>query len=347
MNRVSTSFAVIVLGDTETGRRADSFADEAAAHGALITGVHTFDPGEARGCGSLTDVDAVMSALSRALTTSADIWVPFPVEDLGREQHVGRLSLVLQRHGLNLRLGRHLQPCPASEGVSEVDCALHVEVHAVDELDRAALATTGFTTLQRELELALAERTLTPTRPWEGSDVLKQGDGDFDPGAALPPPTAPWSQRHPALKRYATWLMNDRGLNQGRVAQLINGTGHRTPQGRDWRQATISNLIAGRYERSALQSRSMISQDGERISPEAKRILDVFRARGVHAGEWIHPADFGDSVIWEDGFVRDDAVRQALGFLFNGRYLVELNAGFELTAKGEDAMYGRRGSSST
>lgn len=76
------------------------------------------------------------------------------------------------------------------------------------------------------------------------------------------------------------------------------------------------------------------------MGPEAQRILDVFRTRGVYAGGFIHPAEFGDAIVWEHGYVRDESVRQALRSLFDEKYLVELNAGFELTERGESYIYG-------
>lgn len=48
----------------------------------------------------------VVAALGRAIVGRMDVWVPFPGPDFIREQHLRRLSLVLQRHGLNLRLTR-------------------------------------------------------------------------------------------------------------------------------------------------------------------------------------------------------------------------------------------------
>jgi hypothetical protein len=78
------------------------------------------------------------------------------------------------------------------------------------------------------------------------------------------------------------------------------------------------------------------------MSPEAAKVLEVFRVRGLRSGAVIHPADFGNAVIWESGFVRDEAVRQALAELFGGGYLVEHEAAFELTDKGEQHIYRRR-----
>jgi hypothetical protein len=78
------------------------------------------------------------------------------------------------------------------------------------------------------------------------------------------------------------------------------------------------------------------------MTPEAQRILDVFRQRGIRAGGRIHPADFGDAIVWEQGFVRDEAVRQALSTLFEEGLLIELRAAFELTERGEQQVYGEQ-----
>jgi hypothetical protein len=75
------------------------------------------------------------------------------------------------------------------------------------------------------------------------------------------------------------------------------------------------------------------------MSPEAQRILQVFRSRGLRAGGTIHPADFGEAIIWESGFVRDAPVRDALTFLFDQGYLLECGAALELTLRGEKAVY--------
>jgi hypothetical protein len=53
----------------------------------------------------------------------------------------------------------------------------------------------------------------------------------------------------------------------------------------------------------------------------------------------IHPADFGDVVVWEAGFVRDESVRLALAELFENGYLEEQLAAFILTEKGEAQVY--------
>src|SRR4051812_5805896 len=77
----------------------------------------------------------------------------------------------------------------------------------------------------------------------------------------------------------------------------------------------------------------------EDLSLAAKRILGCFRERGLRAGGMIHPADFGDAIVWEAGFVRDEQVRQALGEIFSKGYAIECAAAFELTEKGESFLY--------
>ncbi|MEW2481720.1 hypothetical protein AB0876_19215 [Mycobacterium sp. NPDC049093] len=103
----------------------------------------------------LTKVSAVVSALTRAIETRRDVWAPFPGADIGREQHLRGLGLVLQRHGLDLLLGRELAPSPTTGGFSAVDHALRMEVHAVDDLDQTVLAAAGVRALDAEIERAL------------------------------------------------------------------------------------------------------------------------------------------------------------------------------------------------
>lgn len=161
-----TSYSVIVLGDAETVGLSD-LGEKAAERGAVITETFAFSPGEAVSHDDLTEVEAVVAALSRAISTRIDIWVPFPLADLGREQHVRRVSLVLQRHGLNMLMGRELNPCTQDGGFSEIDFALRAEVRAVDGLDCAALAVIGAATLAEEIEQALGR----PDAPRRASSV--------------------------------------------------------------------------------------------------------------------------------------------------------------------------------
>jgi hypothetical protein len=239
-----TSRTVIVLGDHDTGQRADLLADKAAEHGAVISEIRTFDLGEVGSHDDLAQVDAVVTAVSQAICTKTDIWAPFPMQDLGREQHVRRLSLVLQRHGLNLLMGPGLWPCPTTGGMNEADFALRREVQAVDDLDDAALAAVGVQTLSKEIELALTEAFASRLG-------VPAPEHDCVPTPVLPAATATWRERRPALKRYATWLVSRCGLTQTDAAKVLNASGLRTPQGRMWQQATVSALINGRYDRPA------------------------------------------------------------------------------------------------
>lgn len=76
------------------------------------------------------------------------------------------------------------------------------------------------------------------------------------------------------------------------------------------------------------------------MTVEAEKILSVFKARGLRAGAMIHPAEFGDAIVWERGFVRDEPVRSALKYLLEQGLLIEHPAAFELTEEGEAALRG-------
>lgn len=161
---VNTSNAVIVVGDEDTVGL-PGLAENAAQHGAVIAEIFSFGRGEVVGQDDLTEVAAVVSAMSRAITTRTDLWVPFPTQDLGREQHVRRISMVLQRHGVNMLLGQQLARCTGEGGFSAIDFALRAEVKAVDDLDHAALAAGGADTLCAEIERELRRADHARHRP--------------------------------------------------------------------------------------------------------------------------------------------------------------------------------------
>lgn len=172
MTDIHTSHAVLVIGDTDTAERLDMLTDKAAERGAVIAETFAFEPGEAMAHDDLTQVEAVVEALSRAIASQTDIWLPFPLQDLCREQHFRRLSLALQRHGLNLLMGPELAPCPVEGGYSAVDAALREEVRAVDGLDHAALSMAGAQSLCAEIEQALTDAAReTVTLPPDYADA--------------------------------------------------------------------------------------------------------------------------------------------------------------------------------
>jgi hypothetical protein len=234
---------VILLGDNDTVRHRDELSDDAARQNCVIAEVFSFPPGEPCTNEELTEVDAVTSALGRAIAARMDIWVPFLGPDLCREQHWRRLSLVLQRHGLNLRAGRELNEFPRTGGFSDIDFALRREVQAVDELDRAALASVGAETLGREIERALVVAA-APAAGARGATAAGQGAS----APSLPAPTVPWSQRQPMLKRYVCWLVRGCGVTQAATARVLNSMGQRTPKGHHWQPGTVSKLLNGRYD---------------------------------------------------------------------------------------------------
>lgn len=249
----ATQTRVILLGDHDTAAHRDDLAKDAATHGCAIADVFGFEVGEAGATDDLTQVDAVVAALGRAIAERIDIWVPFPGPDFLREQHIRRLSLVLQRHGLNLRLIRELLPAPTTGGMNEIDFALRREVQAVDDLDHAALAAEGAESLGREIELALAgsgARTSASVRRVAAGGGVDRTETVLPP--SLPVPTVPWAQRKPMLKRYARWLVYGCGVTQAATARVLNSTGQRTPTGRPWQPGTVSKLLNGQYDKGGV-----------------------------------------------------------------------------------------------
>ena len=156
MRRSRPSVTVYVLGDENTSQRLDALAAAAAGHGAVIAKTFAFGSGEAAATNDLSTVDAVVEALGRAIAEHRPIWVPF-WEDLFREQHVRSLSLVLQRHGLNLYVGPQMAPIPQVGGINLLDAAVRHEIRDVFRLDDAAMVSAGATALVGEIEEFLAE----------------------------------------------------------------------------------------------------------------------------------------------------------------------------------------------
>lgn len=241
---MSHSTPVILLGDRDTAAHRGDLVADAGERGYTIVDTFGFDDGAAAREHDLTQVEAVVDALSRAIAGRIDIWVPFPGLDFLREQHMRRLCLVLQRHGLNLLIYRELFRVPTEGGVNEIDQALRLEVQAVDDLDNAALAVAGGKSLSREIALALGKSTTPAVR--RAPDSGRPNVHPVPP--ILPPPTVPWPERKQLVKRYAGWLVHGCGVTQAATARVLNSAGQRTPTGRPWKPGTVSKLLTGKYD---------------------------------------------------------------------------------------------------
>jgi hypothetical protein len=79
----------------------------------------------------------------------------------------------------------------------------------------------------------------------------------------------------------------------------------------------------------------------DNLEPAAVKILNCFRERGLRDGEFVHYPEFGDVIIWEGGFVRDEDVRQAWAYLTSNDYVIEFDAALQLTKRGEQYLYGK------
>ena len=74
------------------------------------------------------------------------------------------------------------------------------------------------------------------------------------------------------------------------------------------------------------------------MTPEATAILNVFRSRKLGSGAFIHVTDFGDALVWEAGSIKDERSREALKYLTENGYLIEMVDGSEqLTEKGAES----------
>lgn len=230
-----TATAVVLLGDDETVHRCEQLTARAGLRSATVAAMFAFPSGAPACHDDLTEVDAVVAAMARAISVRLPIWMPDPLADLGREQHYRRLSLVLQRHGLEFLVGPDLWAVPETGGMNEIDHALRHEVQAVDGLDRAALATAGVESLERVVERAA---NAIPVVPHEN---------DWPP--VLPDMDSPWPERRAAVLNYVRWLVDGCGVTRAATARVLNSSGQRTPDGRAWQSRDVSALLDGRYDR--------------------------------------------------------------------------------------------------
>ena len=248
--------AVIVLGDKDTGTRVEMLETRAAERGVSIAETYTFEGSEAAQQDNVADIGAAFTALCHAIGSRSDIWLPFPL-DLIREEHARRLSLVLQRHGLELLIGRAMWSCPRDSGINEVDSALRREVRAVDDLDGAVLAALGGLTLTDEIESMLradAARSAVEHPGEQLLDVLQRLEIQYGPHPGLPSTRAAWKIRHPGLQLFASWLVHECEMTQAQAAELLNVLGQRTRNGRKWTRATVAALLHGHAGRSPVNS---------------------------------------------------------------------------------------------
>ncbi|MGI9125754.1 MAG: hypothetical protein ACR2JM_13535 [Mycobacterium sp.] len=250
MTEIHASYDVLVLGDSDTVGRPEVLAERAAERGAVIAHSFAFDPGEAAAHENLTDIEAVVIALSRAIASHTDIWVPFPLQDLCREQHFRRLSLALQRHGLNLLMGPELEPCPIEGGYSAVDAALREEVRCVDELDIAALAAAGVRTLGVEIETFLsAAASASPREPDDDPECEGIGHESYFSTAEVAA----------YLGKSADWV--SRGLRQKAFAYPDGSLVHPIQAGRGGRRkftvAMMRAIAWSSYRRGVLNKQEL------------------------------------------------------------------------------------------
>ena len=245
--------AVIVLGDKDTGSRLEMLEARAAECGVSIAETHTFEGSEAAQQDNVADIGAAFTALCQAVRIRSNIWLPFPL-DLIREEHARRLSLVLQRHGLELLIGRAMWSCPRDSGINEVDSALRREVRAVDDLDRAVLASLGGLTLTDEIESMLRADRAPSAMENSGEqllDVLQRLEIQYGPHPGLPSTRAAWAVRRPGLELFAGWLVHQCEMTQAQAATFLNALGQRTKSGRSWQRSTVAALVSRRVKRQS------------------------------------------------------------------------------------------------
>ncbi|OBJ71016.1 hypothetical protein [Mycobacterium sp. 1274756.6] len=236
---------LILLGDRDVHARRDELAQLAWDRGCQVVEAYGFEPYVPFRHEDLTHIDEVVVALAHAVEDRADVWVPWLMADFGRDQHLRRMILVLERHGRQLRAGRDLSVCEADGSLNEIDCALRAEVRAVENLANAVLAAAGMEKLSAEIEEALVG---AGARVPERIRTVEAETGRLleVPSPPLPPsPYGRWCDREPMLAGYARWLVHDCGVTRAATARVLNACGQRTESGKRWQAAAVRRLIDG------------------------------------------------------------------------------------------------------
>jgi len=202
---INTSHAVYVLGDTDTCGRTDMLTAAAAEQGSVIGRRFAFAAGEASAADDLSTVGAVVEALARAVATRTDVWVPFWLQDLSREQHLRAVHFTLRRHGLHLLLGQRLTPCPEEGGLNQLDAAVRAEIGSLYALDDAVMAAAGMQALGPEIEAALADAAAE-------ASAEAAADAGPRPGWVRREPLLTTAQTAALLGKSAAWV--SRGLRE-------------------------------------------------------------------------------------------------------------------------------------
>ena len=78
----------------------------------------------------------------------------------------------------------------------------------------------------------------------------------------------------------------------------------------------------------------------ESAKKAARKILNVFRQKGVGARGFVHFDEFTSAraIIWDQGFIKHENQKDALLYLRENGYVNESDAGLELTEKGAGAL---------
>jgi len=89
------------------------------------------------------------------------------------------------------------------------------------------------------------------------------------------------------------------------------------------------------HSHAAPKAMYQTNKPGGHMKPQAQAILQVFRARGLHAGDTIDFPGLGEAIMWEAGFAQNEVVSEALTDLVAEGYVSEMHYGLCLTESGE------------
>ena len=198
---------------------------------------------------NVADICAAFTALCQAVRIRSNIWLPFPL-DLIREEHARRLSLVLQRHGLELLIGRAMWSRLRTQRHQRGGQRAAPEVRAVDDPRSSRPPLAGLDAHRRNRVDAEG-----------GSCAFSDGELRRAAGrsAAVGNPARPHrvatterrAVRRSGLSASPAGLFIRCEMTQAQAATFLNALGQRTKSGRSWQRSTVAALVSRRVKRQS------------------------------------------------------------------------------------------------
>lgn len=168
---------LIVVGDPDTKDRTGELARSLPPEHAIIAS-YAFAALAPKQVELITDLDAIASALVACMSESADLWVPWPAEDLCSPMKLAQLTTVAGALGVGIRLGQPIDMMDVGRGPKDLmamvatvlaagaaDSLIHEAIDVIARPRTAAppAADPSYLCRVRDVVQLLARRGMSPS----------------------------------------------------------------------------------------------------------------------------------------------------------------------------------------